>query len=284
MRALFLALVLMVFGSTLCASLSSSPARPPHPEVDFPFPVGETLVYDIYWGWIGVGESRASTSWHWDESGGRWLLLIRFRTRTNNVLEKLYPVDDVVETLVDPHSKRPLSFRLDLSEGRHTRKETTLFDWDNLRASFRGIKNGKERVKDLEIRENTRDLVSFMYFMRETPFAPNRVHAFEVLSDDKLYDLTVKSLGTEDIHLKEHGKVASMKLAPKASFEGVFNRKGEMELWVSTDPRRILTKAEVDTPFANVKILLRTVTGPGGDRWSHPAPTATPRPRRRGQR
>jgi hypothetical protein len=242
----------------------------PKPIVSLPFPVGESLVYDLYWGWIGVGQSVATTDWEWDEEGKRWLLLIRFRTKSNGVLEKLYPVDDTVETRVDPLTLRPLSFHINLNEGRHSRDEKTIFDWETLQASFKGVKNGKEREKTFPIKANTRDIVSFMYFMRQTPFAEKGEYDFEVLSDEKLYELKVLSRKLEKINLKEYGKVESLKLNPKAAFDGVFVRKGEMEIWVSRDPRQIITKAEVDTPFANVKVLLRSVSGPGDDFWVKP--------------
>ena len=54
--------------------------------------MGETLDYRIYWGVIPVGSSRVTTEWI--EEDGRTLIAIRFRTKSNDVLSKIYPVDD----------------------------------------------------------------------------------------------------------------------------------------------------------------------------------------------
>ena len=58
-----------------------------------------------------------------------------------------------------------------------------------------------------------------------------------------------------------------MKVVPTAAFDGLFVRKGKMEFWVSNDERRVCTKMVADTPFANVKLYLAKVEGPGEDDW-----------------
>lgn len=243
----------------------------PKPGVELPFPVGEKLTYSIYWGWIGVGRSVATTRWEWIDE--QWRLVIRFRTKSNKVLSSLYPVDDEVVSVIDPHTLRPLLFRMNLKEGRHRRDETTVFDWEAMRARFtKKHQNKPDEKKTYAIKKNTRDLVSFMYFMRQTPFAENGEYDYEVMSDEKLYDLKVKSRKTEEIKLDVYGKVESLRLDPEARFQGVFVRKGKMRVWVSEDDRRLMTKLFLDTPFANVRLLLKSVEGPGADDWIRDKP------------
>lgn len=241
--------------------------KPPYPEVTLPFPMGEVLTYTIYWGWIAVGESKATTSWEWSEDHG-WLIRIRFRTISNGIIAKLYPVDDVVDTYVDPVTLRPLRHILDLNEGKETRSSTTVFDWKTMQATYTKEHDDKEdEVKTVALEEGSRDVVSFMYFLRQTPFVEDETYEFEVLSDYKMYDLTVETDGTEKIRLKEYGKTKSLVLIPTAEFEGVFVRKGKMKLWLSDNDHQILTKLVLDTPFANVKLLLKTVEGPEAENW-----------------
>ncbi len=239
---------------------------PAKPEVKLPFPVGEILEYDIYWGWIGVGSSVATTRWEWKD--GRWYIVIQFRTRTNNTVERLYPVDDNVESWIDAETLRPVRFTTKLSAGRHTRDEETDFDWETMTATYRRRRSGDNvEVKTYEIAENTRDLVSFMYFMRNQDFAANEKYEFEVVVNEKLYELEFRTRREERVNLKNYGRIRSLRIDPRASFDGVFVRRGEMSVWLSRDVRRILTKLELDTPFASVKLLLRNVRGPGDDAW-----------------
>jgi len=261
-----------LFLSFCMAWISSARAEegappPPPPEVEgLPFPIGEKLTYTIYWGIIAVGESVATTEWAYDE--GQWFIKIRFRTQTNGILAKLYPVDDVVDTYIDPLTLRPILHLLGLNEGGNIRKSYTRFDWEKNQAVYVKEHEDKEdEVKVIPLKEDSRDLVSFMYFLRRTPFEAGKTYDFEVLSDYKLYDLSVETGEIEKIRLAEYGKTESLKLKPEAQFEGIFVRKGKIDLWLSADERQLLTKLVVDTPFANIKLLLKSVEGPGAEDW-----------------
>lgn len=243
---------------------------PPKPPVDLPFPVGEVLEYSLFWGWIGVGTSVADTRWEFRDN--RWHIVIRFRTGTNHVLRRLYPVDDHVESWVDAETLRPVKFTTVLRAGRHYRNEQTTFDWERSLATYRRThEDGRAEEISYPVEEGTRDLVSFMYFMRNRELGPDETLNDDVIVNDKLYALEINTRSVERVNLRNYGRVDSMRVDPRASFEGVFVRRGEMSLWVSEDPRRIITKMEVDTPFASVRILLRNVRGPGDDFWIHDA-------------
>jgi len=248
------------------AGLARAELGPP-PELDLPFPVGERLTYIIYWGWVGVGTSVATTEWV--EVEDEWRLRIQFRTTTNHVLRRIYPVDDTVEVYVHPETLRPEKFIMDLSEGRHKRQSRTDFDWEAKEAVYTRFREDRDDEKEtVELVDGVRDLVSFMYFMRQTPFEDGETYEFDVLSDSKIYQLTVSTHGYEQVRLRDYGRVRSLKMVPKAQFEGVFVRRGEMVVWLSDDDRRLLTKLELDTPFANVRLILREVEGPEAERWA----------------
>lgn len=229
------------------------------------FPVGEKLVYKVYWGLISVGTSVATTEWV--EHEGRRLISIKFRTRSNKVLSTIYPVDDTIETLVDPDTFLPVRFRKKMSEGHHRADETFDFDYENL--VLTRTKNLTGKVKQFPIKSDTRDLVAFMYHLRgqAAQFEVGVNKVFEVLADEKLYEVNVKPLKEEMVKLPHYGKVKSTRFEPTATFNGLFVRKGKLSLWASSDERRILTKIQAKVPVASVKILLVNVEGPGDDFW-----------------
>lgn len=265
-RVLITAAVLWLGLLTAAAVQEEAVVRPPFPEVELPFPVGEKLTYIIYWGWIAVGESVASTEWAWVEDS--WKLRIRVRTQSNGVLSALYPVDDRIETLVDPVTLRPVRFQMILNQGDRHRHETTVFDWDDMQAHYlRKRKDRENETKSYAIKEDTRDLASFMYFLRKTDFEPETAYEFEVMSDEKLYDLTVNTRGEERIRLETYGRVPSLRMDPKAEFQGAVIKRGEMRVWISSEGRQLMTKLFVDTPFANIRLLLKSVEGPGAESW-----------------
>jgi hypothetical protein len=227
------------------------------------FPVGESIEYLIYWGKIPVARSTASTEWV--EEDGRRLLAIRFRTKSNRVIGTIYPVDDFIESIIDPKTFLPVRFTKQLSEGRYRCDETTTFDHEAGKAILKNQLRGT--TLEYEIDDETRDLVSFMYSLRTAEFPVGDTQTFRVMADEKLYDLEVTSRKTQRIKLPRYGKVESVMLEPAASFQGLFVRKGKMTLWVSEDERRLITRADIQVPVADVHLILQDVDGPGEDDW-----------------
>lgn len=244
-------------------------ARAAEPRPELWFPVGEKLTYRIYWGMFQVGITTATTGWI--EEGGRTLLAIRFRTRTNRLIEKLYPVDDFLEAIIDPVTFLPVRFTKQLKEGRYRADETTEFD--HARGVARWRSNMTDKKKTFDIEPDTRDVISFMYFMRSRPLkVGDTVHA-RVMADEKLYDLYVNVRRRENLKLPEMGRRQSVKLEPEAAFNGLFVRKGKLWMWVSDDKDRFCTKLSAKVPVASVSLWLskvevepdRVVTGDIGD-------------------
>ena len=252
-----------MFGVVVFLGLLAVPSLRAEPGSNLWFEVGEKLVYQVNWGFIPVGTSVVTTEWI--EEDGRRLLAIRFKTVTNHVVEKLYPVDDLVESIIDPDTFLPLRFVKRLNEGDYHCDELTVFDYKTLKARWEAKTSGK--VKEFDIEADTRDIVSFMYFMRSTGFKAGDERAFRVMADEKIYDLTVKADKMETFGVGRFGKVPCVKLEPQAAFGGIFVRKGRMWMWVSDDSRHLCTKLAAQVPVAKVYIYLEEVHGPGEDFW-----------------
>jgi hypothetical protein len=227
------------------------------------FPVGEFLDYRIYWGVIPVGSSHVTTEWITED--GRSLIAIRVRTKSNHVLSTMYPVDDFLEAIIDPETFLPVRFTKRLSEGRYRADETTTFDHKNLKATW--ISRLNHKVEEYKIDPDTRDIITFMYYMRRKQFEPYTVTKYRVMADDKIYDLTVKAQNLEPVSLDHFGKLSCLRFEPEAKFGGLFVRKGRMWMWVSQDPRRIATKISAEVPVASISLWLDQVGGPGDDFW-----------------
>jgi hypothetical protein len=233
---------------------------------DLWFPVGETLVFRVYWGAFPIAISTATTAW--EEYEGQRVIAIRFKTQSNKVIGKLYPVDDVIECLVAPEGFRPLRFRKRLKEGRYRCDEETVFDYETGMARWQSFT--KDRHKEYPLSEGVRDLVSFMYFIRGEPrhFVPGEVVKHLIMADEKIYEAYVKPVAIEKVKLPDYGRVESVRFEPEAKFEGLFVKKGKLWVWVSNDERRTLTKVQARVPIASVKIYLAAVKGPGDDFWT----------------
>ncbi len=237
-------------------------------DLNLGFSVGEEIEYKIYWGVIPVGYAVASTSWL--EEDGRRLIAIRFKTRTNKVLSKLYPVDDVVESIVDPETFLPIRFSKTLSEGRYRCNEVTRFDHAGGKAYW--YSKIKDRKKEYPVEATTRDLVSFMYYTRLQKFKTGEKLHFQVMADEKIYDLSVRVKKREKVKTVDGDWIKSVQLVPKASFEGLFVHKGKMWLWISEEKPSVLIKMAAKVPVASIKLVLADVRHSGDDASQKPIP------------
>lgn len=264
--------LLIVFGVAVncCFTATAKEAdAEPRRGYDFGFPVGEGLLYRAYWGVIPVASSVITNEWV--EFNGKTCLAIRVRTQSNEFLSKIYPVDDFLESIVDPDTFLPLQFTKILREGRYHTHEVTTFDHKAGKAVWHRLKDGKRH--ELAIMPDTRDVLTFMYSMRpKDAFDPGTETTFQVMADEKIYELTVRADRIERFRVSRYGWLESVKVQPIAEFGGLFVRhKGNAWMWISQDPRRLVTKIAVRVPVASVNIVLADVTGPGDDFWVKPS-------------
>lgn len=255
-----------ILGVVLClaaADVRAAAVEAPDGAPDVGFPVGEELIYKVYWGFIPVAKTRIAT--RWVERDGRLLLNIRYRTRSNKVIATLYPVDDRLEALIDPDGFLPVEFVKNMREGRHHYHEVTTFDFQNNLARWED-KKGK-KVEEFPIDADTRDIVSFMYYMRAARLKPGQTREFRVMADERIYDLTLKAGKSEKVKVNRFGRVSCLKVEPEAQFDGLFVRKGKVTLWISDDERYLCTRLVGSVPVASIKVCLVEVHGPGDDAW-----------------
>lgn len=256
------------------------PVEPPPSATNLWFDVGENLIYDIYWGIFHVGVSEVTTTWV-KHDDGRTLLQIRFKTRTNRVVEQLYPVEDIQETLIDPETFLPVYNLIISRQGKRTQHEITRFDHQGKKAHWESFKKNKK--KEVAIESDTRDIISTMYYIRSKTFAVGDTFEMKVFTDEKLFDLFVKIPKKERVELSKYGKVGSFRFDPEAAFNGLFVRKGKIAIWVSNDTRKLCTQISAEVPVAKIHIKLASVSGPGHDFWvgkaEKGAPEVTPIPR-----
>jgi hypothetical protein len=231
---------------------------------ELPFPIGEELIYSITWLGVPVAWTKATTQM--DTYEGRDVLALRLETRTYSFFEHIFKVEDFHESLIDPVTLLPLRYTQNLKERNYRCHEVTTFDFETMKAHYTHLLNGKEKTYD--IKPDTRDIVSHMYFMRSVALEENSQTRYRVMTDEKIYDLLLTTFGKKPVELPRYDrKILSLEMKPEAMFDGLFVRKGKATVWVSCDSRRLLTVARLSTPFGRVSLTLQKVNGPGDDFW-----------------
>jgi len=230
------------------------------------FPVGERLTYKVYWGIFPVAETKVISKWieEEEEEEKRILLAITVTTKSYALLNAIYPVDDFIESVVDPVTFKPLRFSKRLSEGRYRLNEITSFNHKEHVAHWKHLI--KNDAKDFAIEDDTRDLLSFMFFMRSQKLEPNRTYFYRLMADEKLYDLYVHTKDYVQLNVPKFGVIRCLYIQPEAKFQGLFVRAGRLRVWVSDDERRLCVKAVAKAPVVGtIKLLLDKVEVPGND-------------------
>ena len=190
----------------------------------FWFPVGEILTYRLYWGIIPVGTAEFKTEWVRYEE--RDVVRLLATAKTGPIVSALFPVDDAIETLVEPSAFMPLVYTQKLSEGRHVRHDVIRFDHKAGVAYCQSRLTGEQRV--LHIDADSRDVLSLAYWMRGKGLNVGEKRAFRVLVDDKIYDLDITGVAQETLDV--NGKqVKCLHVEPKARFGAIFVRSGHPE-------------------------------------------------------
>ena len=261
---------LAIFGHFSAVFAEKSPPGLPwdDPPPELWFPVGEEIDYEVYWGIFMVGEATSKAEWI--ERDGRRLLSLSMKAESNGLVEKLYPVRETLQTILDPETFLPLSFEKDSHEGKRHYRELTTFDHAAKKGHWKSLTKDKE--KTFAIEADTRDLMGLMYWIRKEPIRAGETRNYWVMTDEKMYELIVEAGKTEELKLENYGKVPVVKMEPKGKFNGMFVRKGRMFLWISDDARYVICRATASVPVASIKIALKKVRGPGDDFWTREPP------------
>ncbi len=230
---------------------------------ELPFPLNERLDYRISWNGIPVAWSVATTGMV--ETNGMNYVSLRVETQTYPVFDVFYRVNDLHECLLDPKTLQPVRFEKNMKEGLSHYHDVTTFDYAKGAARFENLETGT--VTNVPISADTRDYLSFMYFMRGQELKPKTTTTYHVLADDRVYDVLVNSENIEDIGLSNYPDVPSLRIEPEAAFNGLFVRSGKATLWVSRDMRRVLTGVKAWVPFGRITVKLYDVSGEGNDFW-----------------
>ena len=244
----------------LCTTRSAFPAAGVAAEA---FPVGEDLTYRIHWGVIPVGETKIVSKWV--EESGRSLIQIRLRTRTNKWMDKIHKIDDDVIATVEPHTLLPVRSVEVVHDKDSQADETTTFDHAGRIAHWQSALNGK--TSNYLIETDTRDVVSFLYFMRSKTMKPGDEALVTVAAFQTLHSMRLHAEKLEDVDLSKYGDIPCLVVRPEAVNASLFVRKAPERVWVSIDPRHLITKMDARVAVGTVHVTLYAVTGPGNDFW-----------------
>jgi hypothetical protein len=198
-----------------------------------PYKIGEKLVFELTWFGINAGWATLEVKEKTDYNG-REVIRIVSTARSNKFVSVFYPVDDRTETFIDPLERYPHRFLIRLREGRYRSDKEIIFDQENLKAVF--IKDGKAETFDVSPRVH--DALSAFYYLRTLELKVGDTIYIKVFDNRKNYDAKVEVLRRERIDTPI-GSFNTICVKPMLQTEGIFQRKGDVYIWLTDDDRKI---------------------------------------------
>jgi hypothetical protein len=158
------------------------------------------------------------------------------RGRSQGLVDKVYPVNDTVQSVFDPLLMQSLSYSIRESYGGKKRLRVTEFDHAKRTAVCR---LNDEPPETLTIPDKVQDGLSLLYFLRtREDLATGRRMDIDVLDGGKNWSIEVAILGREKITTPA-GEFDTIKIKTHPKYQGVYQKKGVVLLWVTDDGRKI---------------------------------------------
>lgn len=216
--------------------------------------VGEKLTFILRWGVIPVGWATMHVQGI-KEYEGHQVYHIVMRAWSNSFLSTFYKLRDIAETDMDVEGLFSWRFYKNQSEGGYRADEEVKFDHKKHMGFYRSFKNGT--VKEFQIPPRVQDALSSIYYFRSLPLKEGESLFMDVNADEKNWKLEVQVKDFQKRkEVRKFGVMDAFYVEPLAQFKGMFDRRGRVWVWVSSDRRRLPFLVKSKVPFGSVTATL----------------------------
>ncbi len=221
---------------------------------DLPFAVGEKLTFTVRYEFAKAGEASMEVKEKVECGSGRECFRLVSTAWSTMPFSLFFEVKDVVESYLDTEELYTWRYEKHLKEGNHETTEIVVFDQDAHTATY---PDGMV----VDIPERAQDVLSSLYYVRTMDIEVGKSIFIDNHADEKNYPLEVKVLKVEEIKVPA-GKFECFVLEPILKASGIFQHKGRLTVWVTTDPGHIpvMMKSSVAIGAINA-VLIDIVRG-----------------------
>lgn len=224
------------------------------PSISSAFSVPEKLIYDLAWTGVKAGTAVLEVV---DEKDS-----LRITSTANSAkwVSVFYTVDDRVEAVLSRGKSQIFigqtkNYRLKIREGKHRRDKEIVFDHTRHTALFIDHLDKDRERKEYPVHENVFDPLSVLYYVRTMKLDVGKPAYVDIFDSKKLWNVEVQVLRKEKISTVL-GVVETIVIKPLMKSEGIFNRKGEMLIWLTDDQKRIPVKMQTKVAVGAITATL----------------------------
>jgi hypothetical protein len=214
------------------------------PLKDLPFRIGEQLTYQVY---LGSSPQPVGTITFTLKARGRYFnrdaLMFTVTAQTNGPGSRVFPVNDQLNSYIDPTTLLPFRTELNLSEGKY--RYNRAYNLDQNRGA--AVSDGKDRI---DIPVGTHDLISAFYAIRTFDLRPPKQNAISIMATSQPRTLLVKSQRRETIEVGGQ-KIEAIMLT--LTTDDPQSDKMQIRIWVGDDSRHLPLRIMAATSLGPVR-------------------------------
>ncbi len=200
-----------------------------------PFNPGEKLTYEISWSNIVRAGTAVMEVREEQLPDGKTVYHLVSTAVSAGLVSKFYKVSDRIESFIDIDGLCSLSFHLDQRHGKRKKKRDMTFDHE--KGTVLVLSDGKQET--YAVPDDVQDALSSLYYVRaRQDFIVGKPITVNVHEDGKTWAVEVHTLGREKIKTAL-GEFNTIKIKTYPRYEGVFQNKGEIFIWLTDDARKV---------------------------------------------
>jgi hypothetical protein len=207
------------------------------PLVSFAISLPERLEFNVYAFGIYAGRAVEEAT----KTGGH--LQIVHTAVSADWMKWIYKVDDRIVSLIETNNNdkvgRPIRYTEKIYEGKPRYEKEVDFNFTTMKAYIRDIKENRNSTFD--ITAITYDSLSSFYAVREAPLKIGTSIFIDVFDGKRLHSTEVQVLRKERIRVKA-GDFNTVVVKPIMKTKGIFEKTGDVHIWLSDDDRRLPVK------------------------------------------
>ena len=213
------------------------------------FSLGERLVYDARYSFLTLGNMTLEVRDTLTFEGTDCYIISSFLNSAGS-LRFLFSIDDTVTVCTSADSLLPYWYKEQINESGYHREKALRFDRAAHQVTY------DDSVK-FEIGDDTRDLLSFWYYLRLIPLEIGDTLILDVHSARENHAIRCL-VEKKKIVRTPAGEYSTILVRPETEGKGIFGAKGGMAIWYS-ETDRIPVQIRASMKFGSVLFRLKEV-------------------------
>ncbi|OGF96982.1 MAG: hypothetical protein A2Z86_10815 [Candidatus Glassbacteria bacterium GWA2_58_10] len=239
----------------LCAALvlaaaGALRAQQPDSAAWVPFQVGEKLYFSVNWSVGNIGNAHMYVT-AIDSFRGQPCYRIEAGASSNKTIDLFYPVRDYFLSLIDLRKLFSRKFVKRQKEGRTVNERQLIYDQE------RGIRFDLVKGDTVKIVPEAQDELSIFYYFRTLDLRVGEGYLLENFVDRAGNPLKVMVLRSEWVEVPA-GRFFCFVVEPYIKQGGLFQHKGNLQIWITDDQNRIPVKVTSELDFGRIVVLLES--------------------------